>query len=208
MPRLTRTVSPLCPIVAAMAAPTPIGAKRMTNPVNLNITCERLSQNARTGFPFSPTAETPMANRTEKATICSTSPRAMDSIRLAGKMWTSVSISVRGWFCAQRAQFIRPGMERDSVPGADDVDDGQTDKQGESRHNLKIDQGLYAHPPDPFQVSRTRNAHDDAGEEEGSDDGFDQIEENGPQKSGLHSPSRAAPTPGRRPPPARSESAW
>ena len=47
----------------------------------------------------SPAARTAKPKITAKATICSTSPLAMDSTTLAGKTWTIVSVSVFGCAC-------------------------------------------------------------------------------------------------------------
>ena len=44
-----------------------------------------------------PIVETAIANKTENATICRTSPRTIESITLAGKMCTNRSRKPCGW---------------------------------------------------------------------------------------------------------------
>ena len=64
---------PDLPMVAANAPKTANGAKYMTISVNLNITCERLSQKPSMDslcLPF--TNERAMANKILKTTICKT----------------------------------------------------------------------------------------------------------------------------------------
>src|SRR5947209_1691207 len=61
--------------------------------------CARLSIARTIGCPFSPTAETASANKTLKATICRTSPRAIASIMLDGNACTIVPTKVCGCAC-------------------------------------------------------------------------------------------------------------
>ena len=59
-----------------------------------------LSHHTSTGLPASPAAITAIAKNTAKTTTCSTSLRAIASIRLVGNECRIVSISVSGLFCA------------------------------------------------------------------------------------------------------------
>ena len=78
-------------MVTAIAAPTPMGARYMTYPVYLNMISASDSQNLVTGWAFTPMAEQAMPKRMANTTICKTSPRAMESMMLEGKVCSRMS---------------------------------------------------------------------------------------------------------------------
>src|SRR5262245_53569209 len=96
LPKFTNTPTPLLPSVTAIAAPTPNGARYITYAVYLNITSESDSQNFTTGCALLPSAAHAAPKRKQNTTTCSTSPRAIESIRLVGKACSSTSVNVGG----------------------------------------------------------------------------------------------------------------
>src|ERR1700722_8885875 len=80
------TPIPFDPTVTAMAAPTPNGARYITYLVYWNITSASDVQKATTGAALAPIAAHAAPNRKAKTTTCSTSFRAMASIKLTGTM--------------------------------------------------------------------------------------------------------------------------
>gem|GEM_PF-4568316 len=88
------TLIPLLATTAAMAAPTPTGAKRMTMLVYLNIVSARASQNSMMGFFFSLMRLRAMAKMMVKTTTSSTSPREAASKKLSGNMLMTISLMV------------------------------------------------------------------------------------------------------------------
>ena len=113
--KLNSTPTPFLPMVTAMAAPTPSGARYITYPVYLNITSASDSQNCVTGFARAPSAAQPMPNRMLNTTICSTSPRAIESIMLVGKVCSRISAIVNfacGRFVTATLLMVNPAPGR------------------------------------------------------------------------------------------------
>src|SRR6185437_12621838 len=96
-PSPRNTPNPFLPTVYAIAPPMPNGANAITSAVNLNITSDRLSQNASI-VCLGPlrTRVTATPNNTAKNTICSTSLFAADSAMLCGTTWMS-TVSALMW---------------------------------------------------------------------------------------------------------------
>ena len=82
---------PLPPTVAAMAANTPMGAKRITSPVKRNITCATPSKNSVTARPRSPRVASDTPKNVAKMTTWRMSPRAIASKTEVGNMWSTMS---------------------------------------------------------------------------------------------------------------------
>src|SRR5882762_8725409 len=60
--------------------------------------------------------DTAIANKTVNATICSTSPRTIESITLDGNMWTSRSRKPCGWVLTSEL-ISPPPVSRTPAPG-------------------------------------------------------------------------------------------
>ena len=174
-------------MVAAIAPNTPNGANNITYPVYLNITSARDSQNSTTGRAFRPTVAQAAPKMKAKTTIWSTSPFAIESIMLVGKVCSRICVRFALW-----AATPGPGpfLQLDSNPGFDQIDGAETDEKSDGCDNFKIKNRLAADAPHGFYVAGAGNPAHKGAEQERRNDGFDQAEENSPQDRHLFGGTR------------------
>ena len=119
-----------------------------------------------------------MANNTEKTTICSTSPRAMASITLVGKMCRIVSTSVGAFVCTAAPSAPTPPDRCYAFARAHQIDQQEADREGEGGDDLEVQQCLRPHAADTLEVARAGDPLHHTGKHQRCDHQFDEVEEN------------------------------
>ncbi len=82
------------------------------------------------------------------------------------------------------------GGQHDADTGTGDVDGDQPDDQCDRRHDFEVDDGPQAHPADGLDVTRSSNARDQRGENQGRDDHLDHPQEQLAERPGVGRPFR------------------
>ena len=137
------------------------------------MTSARDPQKATTGPAFAPIARHAAPNTNENTTTCSTSFRAMASMRLAGKMCSRTVLSVCTGIAG--ADVLRGQSAADAR--AQNVHRRKADKERDRGNELEVDDRLQADATHLLQITRPCDAVDECRENQWREDRTDQAQE-------------------------------